>query len=149
MKRLILSTLMVTFVCGSSWSRASAVQGKYAAAGLEDDREVEQFFISFKNAVAKRDREQVAAMIAYPIRVRLPSGRRTIIKTRASLIRRYDAIFDAAFRKVIADTNVEDLWARWSGVAMPAGEIWFNGLSKGRHSEHYELKITAINGKVR
>jgi len=92
-------------------------------AGL-DDREAEQFFTSFKEAIVKGDKKKVASLVSYPIRVNLVSGRRTKLKNAPDFIRTYDRIFDAQFKQLILGTDVKDLWAKWSGVATPSGELW-------------------------
>jgi hypothetical protein len=123
--------------------------GKFSLAGL-DDHEVEQFFISFKDAVAKGDKKKVASLINFPNKVPLASGRRVILKNEADFLGRYDEIFDETFKQVISQTEVKDLWANWQGVAMPSGEIWINRIIKDvKRAEKYTIKITTINGPIR
>ena len=75
------------------------------------------------------------------------TGHRLTIKNEAEFLRKYDGIFDKTFKQVILQTEVKDLWARWSGVAMPTGEIWINGVSKNiKQPKKYTIKITTING---
>jgi hypothetical protein len=124
-------------------------KGKYSVAGLDNDREVEEFFLSFKEAVAKGDKAAAASMVSYPIRVTLANGRRVTIRNKAQFVRRYDAIFDKDFKQLILQTRVEDLWAKWSGVATPRGEIWFRGIiGNKKKAGSPELKIIKINGVV-
>jgi hypothetical protein len=125
-------------------------EGRFSVAGLDDDREVEQFFISFKEAIARADKKTVASLVSYPIRVNLASGRWRTIRTVADFIAIYDHIFDAKFKRLIRRTDVKDLWAKWSGVAMPRGELWFNGIIKdAKRPKNYTIKITAISGPIR
>jgi len=76
--RVFAAILLITnFICAPAWPKdQTPAQGKYYAAGLDDDREVEQFFLSFKAAIAKGDKEKVAAMVHYPIAASLASGQR-------------------------------------------------------------------------
>jgi len=123
--------------------------GKFSLAGL-DDHEVEQFFISFKDAIAKGDKKKVASLINFPNKFPLASGRRVIMKNEADFLGRYDEILDEIFKQVISQTEVKDLWANWQGVAMPSGEIWINGIIKDvKRAEKYTIKITTINGPIR
>ena len=151
MKRVAIGFQLVFFCAALALSHPVVQEeGRFSVAGLDNDSEVEGFFISFKEAIVRRDKKKVASLVSYPIRVNLDSGRRTKIDNAAGFIRAYDRIFDAEFRRVIARTDVKDLWAKWSGVAMPRGEIWFNGIVKNvRHPERYTIKITAINGPIR
>jgi len=121
---------------------------RFAVAGLKE-REVEVFFNSFKDAIAKDDKRKVAAMLSYPIKVYLPSKRTVKIVNSARFIKFYDQVFDEKFKEMIAATEFKDLWAKFSGVATPRGEIWINGIVRNpKFEDEYEIKITAINGTI-
>jgi len=150
MKTLVAILLLALFPHVSALSQSPAQSGgKFSLAGL-DDREVEHFFISFKEAVAKNDKKKVASLTAFPVGVYLSSGHRMNIKSEADLLSKYDQIFDETFKQVISQTEVKDLWANWQGVAMPGGEIWINGIIRdAKRPEKYAIKITTINGPIR
>src|SRR5580765_3638586 len=98
MKVLAIISLLVLFSSAMTLSRSTAQsEGRFSVAGLKDDREVEQFFIVFKNAVAKSDKKKTASLISYPIIISLSSGRRAYIKNEANFERRYNGIFDETF----------------------------------------------------
>ena len=147
---LLMSALAVAHGLFAPHARAQQDEGgKYSVAGLDDEREVEQFFLTFKEAVGRADKVRVASMVSYPITARLASGRWAKINNRAAFVRRYDAIFNTAFKRLIAETRVEDLWAKSSGVATPRGEIWINGVVKNeKKPDEYVILITSINGPV-
>ncbi|HZF41705.1 MAG TPA: hypothetical protein VE715_23000 [Blastocatellia bacterium] len=151
MKPLVAIFLLILLPHISTLSQVPTQSGgKFSAAGLDNDREVEQFFISFKGAVAKNDRKKVASLIDFPIEFFLASGSKVKIKNEADFLGKYDQIFDETFKQVILQTKVKDLWARDQGVAMPSGEIWINKISKDvKRPEKYTLKITTINGPFR
>jgi hypothetical protein len=139
---------MVLFGVSALAQGPAADEGKFSAAGLKN-HEVEQFFLSFKEAVAKGDKGTVASMVSYPVKVTLASGQRATIRNRVQFAQRYNAIFDDAFKRVISQTGVDDLWAKSSGVAMPRGEIWLSGIIKNqKNPEGYDIKIIAINNVV-
>ncbi len=124
-------------------------ENRFAVAGLKD-REVEVFFNSFQEAIAKGDKRKVAAMLSYPLHARLSSGRSVEIVNKARFIKLYGQIFDNKFKQLIAQTEFKDLWAKFSGVATPRGEIWINGIMKNRTSvDDYVIKITTLNGPIR
>ena len=114
------------------------------------EREVEVFFNSFREAIAKGDKRKVAGMVSYPIKVYLPSKRTVKIANSVRFIKFYDQVFDEKFKEMIAATKFEDLWAKWSGVATARGEIWINGIIKNpKFEDDYEIKITALTGPLR
>ena len=122
-------------------------QNRFAVAGV-NEREVERFFTAFKEAVAKGQKQRVAAMVSFPISVPLASGRTVKMRNSARFVKLYDQIFDARFKQLIASTEFKDLWAKFSGVATPRGEIWINGVMLNSKLDEYEIKITSINGPI-
>jgi hypothetical protein len=148
MKRAALTlTLLLFAVVAAQPSQQD--ENRFAVAGLKE-REVEVFFNSFKEAVAKNDKRKVAAMVSYPVHPRLSSNRSVKIVNKARFIKLYDRIFDVKFKQLIAQTEFKDLWAKFSGVATPRGEIWINGIVKNpKVEDEYEIKITALNGPIR
>src|SRR5437660_565686 len=74
--------LQLIFLC-TAMTLAHPQQGRFSVAGLDSDREVEGFFLSFREAIAKGDEKTVASMVSYPIRVTLVSGQRKKIRSVA------------------------------------------------------------------
>ena len=139
--------LQLTLVCSFASAQIPASnEGRFSVAGLEDDREVEQFFVSFREGIANRDKKKVASLVSYPIRIKLTSGAAVKVRSSADFVRLYDRIFDAKFKRIIIGTDVKNLWAKSSGVATPGGEIWINGVIKNpKRPNKYTIKVTAIN----
>lgn len=145
MKRALIASglLCVLFatVCAQEKNR-------FAVAGV-NEREVEVFFTAFKEGLAKGQKHRVAAMVSYPISVPLASGRTVRVSNSARFVKLFDQIFDVKFKQLIAETEFKDLWAKFSGVATPRGEIWINGIVKNeQYPDQYQIKITSINGPI-
>jgi hypothetical protein len=86
---------------------------------------MKQFWSKFQNAVAKNDRDAVAAMSKFPLL--MPYGVPSI-KTRAQLIRRYGEIFDAETRKCFATAQPQVDDAKAKKFSINCGEAmmyWF------------------------
>ena len=148
MKRVALALTLLLFAIVTAQPNRQD-EGRFAVAGLKE-REVEVFFNSFKEAIAKGDKRKVAAMVSYPLHTRLSFNRSVKIVNKARFIKLYDQIFDDKFKQLIAQTEFKDLWAKYSGVATPHGEIWINGIIKNpKFEDEYEIKITALNGPMR
>lgn len=143
---LILAVaVMMSSIVTSISHAGSTKEGKYSVAGLDDEREVNSFFLRFQDAVAKHEKERVAAMVDYPIDAISASGKILKIENKKKFVEKYDNIFDSLFTTTIAKKKVNDLWANYQGVATETGEIWLGGVFKGK-SNKYVLKIIAING---
>jgi len=152
MKRVAIALTLLLFATVAA-QPSQQNEGRFAVAGLKE-REVEIFFNSFKEALAKNDKRKVAGMMSYPINAYLvpPDCRDRSVKivNRARFIKLYDRIFDEKFKHLIATTEFKDLWAKFSGVATPRGEIWINGIVKNpKFEDEYEIKITSLNGPIR
>lgn len=144
----IAASLLVVLVLPGFAFSSPQDENRFAVAGV-NEREVEVFFTAFKEAVAKGEKQRVATMISYPVSPRLASGRSVKVGNRAKLIKLYDEIFDAKFKQLIASTEFKDLWAKFSGVATPRGEIWINGVVRDpKLPDKYEIKVSSINGPI-
>ncbi|HXQ39311.1 MAG TPA: hypothetical protein VN843_35250 [Anaerolineales bacterium] len=139
-------TILLLLSCVTSHARQQ--ENRFYAAGL-NDQEVETFFLSFREAVSARDKKKVASLISYPIKLKVAGGRTRTIRSRVDFVKAYDRIFDEEFRQLIVKTETKDLWARWTGVATPRGEIWFSGIGTKNSPDKYTIKIIAINGPIR
>jgi hypothetical protein len=83
MKRVIVSLHLILVFTAVVFAQD---EGRFVVAGLKD-RETEEFFASFKEAVAKGEKRTVATMVSYPIRVTVKSGRRMRLSNAASFIK--------------------------------------------------------------
>jgi hypothetical protein len=130
-----LAALLLAVSC----AKASAQEHKYSVAGIDDDRAVEAFLAELKEAVAKNDRAKVASMVNFPLRVN-NDRRKTLVRRRADLLRRYDAVFNRKVKEALAKQTAADLFVNYQGVMVGDGEIWFRPTGKdGR------LKIVTVN----
>ena len=114
---------------------------KYAVAGITDAAAAERFLRALQQAVAKNDRNKVAAFLDYPITVN-GAGYRIALRRPADLLKRYDAVFNRKVKSALASQRAERLFVNDQGVMIGSGEIWFNQMGSGRKAS---FKITAIN----
>ena len=86
---------------------------------------MKEFWGRFQSAVAKNDREAVAALTKFPLQ--MPYGVPSI-KTRAQLISRYGKVFDAETRKCFATASPQVDDAKAKKFSINCGEAmmyWF------------------------
>jgi hypothetical protein len=74
--RTIAIQVLFVFAASVLADTTSPQTGRFSVAGRDDDQAVEQLFLGFKEAVAKRDKRKVASLMSYPIEVTMASGRR-------------------------------------------------------------------------
>lgn len=106
----------------------------------EDEAVVGARFLSeLQRAVAAGERERVARMVLYPLRVRV-NRRRVVLRNPRQFLARYDTLFNRRVREVLAAQKFEGIFRNWQGYMVGRGEIWFEQLA-----DTGEFKIIAIN----
>ena len=90
-----MKTLLIALCC-LCLSAAPAARGAQPA---QNTSAFDAFWPKFRSAVARGDREAVAAMTRFPLT--MPYGV-PAVKTKAQFLQRYARIFDAASRKCLA-----------------------------------------------
>ncbi len=87
------------------------------------------FWLKFKGAVAKNNKEAIASMTNFPLR--MPYGMRNI-RTRAELIKGYGKIFDTETKKCFAAAEPQfEQSGKTKGYTVSCGEAmiyWFEEL---------------------
>ncbi len=127
-------------------AKAQRAKPDFSVAGLTD-REVEGFLDSLKAAVANDDRQAVAVMVRYPIRVQL-DGSGTMVASADDFVRRYPDIMTDHVRGSVLAQEVAELFVNWQGVMVGQGEVWFSAVyDDPRDDDAYELKVIAINNQ--
>ena len=90
---------------GASAATPSSVLAVYATQDVLDERVVAPFLRELQVAVARDNREAVAARVQYPLIV-FAAGMRIPIVDAASLIQTYDVVFSPALKAVIAEASL-------------------------------------------
>ncbi len=91
-----------------------------------DHRVYKNFFFQLKDAVLKNQRKQVSELIDYPLSV-YGKEYKYVIQGKTEFLKLYDAIFSPDMLAVLKKQQFEDLFAKWSGVMIGQGEVWFYG----------------------
>ena len=113
----ILATLLVlpSVVCASEKPTCTRPDCDQAKA----------FFAKFQKAVDANRRQDVAAMVSYPLHS-YRNGKATVIKTKADLLARYDTVFSAGARCAIDSAILDGVWGNWRGFTVNTGVIWWD-----------------------
>src|SRR5215472_2164314 len=92
---------------------------------LPDCDQAKAFFGKFQKAVDANQKQEVAALVRYPLRS-YHNGKASVFKTKAQLLAGYDTVFTPGVRCAIQTANVSDVWGNWRGFTISAGAIWWD-----------------------
>ena len=92
---------------------------------LPDCDQAKAFFGKFQKAVAANEKQEVVAMVRYPLKS-YRSGTATTFKTKAQLLAAYDRVFTPGVRCAVQSATVSDVWGNWRGFTISAGAIWWD-----------------------
>jgi len=106
-----------------------SLANRYASSGCKDDALIHRMAFRFWHAVKTGDKKSVAALISYPICVRI-SGRPATVANPAELVSSYDAIFSPNYRRDIANAPPRNMFARHEGIMLGNGDVWFDANGK-------------------
>ena len=98
---------------------------RIAGISLRDCYRARDFLKELQLAIAGNKREQVAAMLRYPLRYHGEHKTITIQDARQTLLL-YDSVFSASLRHAIAEQRVRHLIGRADGLGIERGYLWFN-----------------------
>ncbi|HEY6375543.1 MAG TPA: hypothetical protein VIX90_08455 [Edaphobacter sp.] len=111
--------------------------------GEDSHTKVHLILTNLQLAVAKHDAAAVAALVHYPIRVKL-HGKPTDINKPQSFIKHYDNIITPDIVDVIAKQKYEDLFVNYQGAMLGEGEVWITGFCIDNACKPPDIKIGTI-----
>lgn len=119
------------FSASSVGSVGGTIENRYIVAGVEmPTAQFEKKVEAFVKAVAAGNKDAVAGMVAYPLRVNHSSKKRTMIRNKKELLSRYNQVFTPRLVKIISTSEVHNLFARDMGVMLGSGQVWLDGKAK-------------------
>ena len=110
---------------------------------LGDSTEYREAITAFQEAVIAHDAAGVAALVSYPIPVRIGGAKRTI-KTPAKFIAKYDSIVTPAIAAAVQDEPYGDMMVNAKGVMLGRGEVWISGVCRDRACTKADVRIITI-----
>ena len=107
-----------------TFESSGTLDHRYEIAGASDDDLIHRNALRFWQAVVTGDKATVAALISYPIRVKV-GGVAKRVRGRKELISRFHEIFSPAFRAAVRNAIPRNMFARDRGIMLGDGEVWF------------------------
>lgn len=104
------------------------------------------FLTELQKATAEDDKKAVAAMVSYPITVKIDGTEKTFANEK-ELIAAYDDVFTPATLLAIKNQTYESLFANDQGIMIGGtGEVWASEImTDGTEPKSEGVKIIAIN----
>jgi hypothetical protein len=127
-----MNILKVALALGLALGTPAFAEGdRYAVAGFDDADAFEDLFDAFQTAVADGDKAGVADIVAFPITVNAPGGKKKkkgrpeVIATYKDLKEAWPRVFTPKVKKALAGQSVEKLFVNSKGVMVGEGALWF------------------------
>lgn len=110
---------------------------------LGDHTKYQRVILALQKAVIDHDAAGVAALVSFPIGVKL-DGKTTIVRTPKAFIRDYDRIITPAIAGAIQQQKYGDLFINYQGVMFGRGEVWINGICVDSGCKRFNVKVVTI-----
>ena len=110
---------------------------------LGDSAEYRHVITAFQAAVQAHDAAGVAALVRYPITVRVGGTSRTI-KSPQKFVARYDSIITPAIAAAVQGQAYDSMMVNARGVMLGQGEVWFNGTCRDAKCTASTVRVIAI-----
>ena len=110
--------------------------------------EVRQLITDLQQAVARHDPAAVAALVRYPIRVKL-HGKPAYLNTPKAFIKNYDNIITPDIAAVIQNQKYEALFVNYQGAMFGEGEVWITGKCIDNTCKHPDIKVGTIQSTTK
>ena len=117
--------LGIALLVGVGVLSAIALAQEKPECALPDCDQAKAFFGKFQKAIEANQKQEVAAMVRYPLRS-YRNGKATAFKTKAQLVAGYDTVFTPGVRCAIQLATLSDVWGNWRGFTISAGAIWWD-----------------------
>jgi len=142
LRRLHLAAL---FVVASSLPTFAAGQttNQQIDQLLGDHTKYEAAITKLQKAVATHDAPGVAALVSYPIRVKI-KGKNTLIKSTKTFVKNYDAIMTPKITDAVTKQDYEKLFVNATGIMFGDGQVWVNGVCKDKACKNFDAKVITI-----
>jgi len=98
---------------------------------------------ALQQGVKNHDAKAVAALVSYPIKIRVKGTEKTI-KSADQFVAQYDAIMIPQIADAVARQSYSDLFVNYQGVMFGNGQVWVNGICKDKACTTVDVKVVTI-----
>ncbi|MDX3927210.1 MAG: hypothetical protein QHC90_15585 [Shinella sp.] len=146
-RQLCFSAVLVAFSGAPVFGQEKPVN-QAIDESLGDHTKYEAAIEALQKAVAAHDKAGVAALVSYPINVKV-NGKETSIKSAKAFVEHYDGIMTAGITKAVTAQKYEDLMVNYQGVMFGSGQVWLNGICHDNACKNFDVKVITIQEGAR
>ncbi|WP_454849448.1 hypothetical protein [Rhizobium binxianense] len=110
---------------------------------LGDHTKYKTVIDALQKAVSAHDVAGVAALVSYPIGVKV-RGKETVVKSAKAFAEHYDGIMTSAITKAVVNQKYDDLFVNDQGVMFGDGQVWVNGICHDNACKNFDVKVITI-----
>ena len=104
-------------------------------------------FTQLQEAVAEEDAEEVAALAAYPLVVKV--GERVQVGSAEAFVAAYSDIMTDEIVTAVMEQGYESLFASEQGIMIGNGQVWMSGVCADDACENWDVRIVTIQSTLR
>lgn len=110
---------------------------------LGDHAAYRDVFDRLQRGVAAADKAGVAALVSYPLEVRV-DGKSRRIRNPQEFIASWDGIFTRDLIRVISSQKFGNVFVNWQGVMLGDGQVWINGICRDKDCSTSDVRVVTI-----
>lgn len=148
MIRIVVISLLTAYSLSMILTQGQVVQqapcsnGSILQMDLKTQEHIAKFLGNLQAALAADDRERVATMVRFPLRVTSMHAT-DVVQTKEQFIRRYDVIFTSKIKEVVMAQRVGCVNVFSQGFMIHTGEVWFGPSGTGK-----TIKVISITPPI-
>ena len=142
MRKLAIAAVFLLLPLATFAQSATDVD-KSIDANLGDHTQYQALLTSLQKSVAAHDAAAVAALVRYPITIKI-KGHGTTIRTPQQFIASYDQIFTPAIAKAVTAQKYADLFVNYKGVMFGNGQVWLNSICQDPKDKSCKVSVARI-----
>jgi hypothetical protein len=103
-----------------------------------------EFLLVIQESLRTDNREKLASLIHYPIKISLLDESELEIKNAAEFVANYEKIVIPEWKDLVLHQEPAELLSNWQGAMVHRGELWFTSVCLDETCENSQFYIVVI-----
>ncbi len=103
-----------------------------------------EFLLVIQDSLRTDNRDKLASLIHYPIKISLLDESELEIENAAEFLDNYEKIVTPEWKDLVLTQEPDELFSNWQGAMVHRGELWFTSICTDATCEHSQYYIVAI-----